>query len=322
MSSKVTTPPTLPAADDANEVASRERKAQWQRTRRRFLSERGFTVGGAVFLVLLVTAFVGPLLMPYDPLSVEPADRLQGPSAAHWLGTDTFGRDVFSRILTGGQVSIAVGTGVAILSGLTGVILGLYAAFYKTADMILMRICDGLMAFPAMLLAIAITAVMGPSMNSLILGLSIVFMPIVARVARSAALTVKSQTYIEALVAQGARSTRILWLDVLPNALSPVIVQVTFIFADALLVEAALSFMGLGVPAPEPSWGNMLLEGKSVIYTSWWLIAFPGLAILLMVLSVNLMGDSMRDLLDPNQKSIRGLFAKRSPRVRKAGRAS
>lgn len=281
-----------------------ERRAQRARSWRRATSHPGLVFGAVVFLALLALSFIGPLLNPFDPLAVEGRQRLLAPSAEHWLGTDTFGRDVLSRIMSGGQISVLVGTGVALFAGVAGTVIGLYSAFNRVVDSIAMRFMDGILAFPAMLLAIAVTAALGPSLPSLIVSLGIVFTPIIARVARASALSVKSQTYVEALIAQGARRSRILWLDVLPNAISPVIVQVTFVFADALLVEAALSFMGVGVNPPAPSWGNMLLEGKSVIYTSWWLVVFPGIAIGLMVLCVNLFGDSLRDLLDPRQRGV------------------
>lgn len=255
--------------------------------------------GGTLILAVVFIALFGAALSGQSVYDVAPADRLQGPSATHWFGTDTFGRDVFARVAYGGRVSLLVGGSVALITGVIGLAIGLYAAYFRAADAILMRICDGLAAFPSILLAIAVMAALGADTSNVIIALSIVFIPSVARVVRSAALVVKQQTYIEALRSQGASVTRILWGNILPNVISPLIVQATFIFADALLVEAALSFVGAGVPAPDPSWGNMLLEGKTVLYNSWWLTVFPGLAIMATVFGVNLLGDGLRDYLDP-----------------------
>jgi peptide/nickel transport system permease protein len=218
------------------------------------------------------------------------------------LGTDTFGRDLLARVVEGAHASLLIGALVAACSGTLGLIMGLYAAFYPRLGAVLMRITDGLMAFPSILLAIAIMAALGAGTFNVVLALTIGYTPYVARVMRSAALVVKSQTYVEALISLGAGSTRILWRNVVPNVLSPLLVQATFIFASALLAEAALSFLGVGVPPPAPSWGNILYEGKAVIYNSWWMIVFPGLGILLLVLSINMLGDGLRDQFDPRQK--------------------
>lgn len=280
-------------------VVRAERRRQRRRLLLRVLGSPLFLAGSAGFLIVLVGSFVGPLLVNADPLTVSPSIRLRPPTAAHPFGTDTFGRDVLIRVLTGGQVSVTVGFMTALVAGTIGTIAGMYSAFHTWVDAIVMRIADGLMAFPAVLLAIALAAAMGGSLRTLVIALSVVYAPRVARVARSAALKVKEQTYIEALRAQGAGNTRIVWVNAFPNVLAAVVIQTTFVFADSLLVEAALSFLGLGVPAPQPSWGNMLLEGKSVIYDAWWLIVFPGAAILVLILSINLLGDGLRDVLDP-----------------------
>ncbi|HEY0575865.1 MAG TPA: ABC transporter permease [Pseudonocardia sp.] len=257
--------------------------------------------GGVIFAFMLLAALVVPIFLGQDPYSVDPANRLQTPGGIHILGTDTFGRDLLSRILAGGRSSLLIGCLVAVFSSALGLVLGLYSAFYRRTGAILMRIVDGLMAFPAILLAIAIMAALGAKTSNVIVALTVVFTPHVARVVRAAALVVKTQTYVEALNALGAGPTRILWLTVVPNLMSPLVVQATFIFADSLIVEAALSFVGAGVPAPAPSWGNILYEGKTVIYNGWWMTVFPGLAIMLTVLSINLLGDGLRDLLDPRQ---------------------
>lgn len=270
----------------------------------RLWANRPLAFGTIIFVAVFVLSVFGPMLYHVDPMAVDTSHRLLGPSSHALLGTDTFGRDVLSRLMQGGRVSMIVGFCTAGISAVVGVFIGLTAAFNKYLDPVLMRMCDGLMAFPSMLLAIALTASLGPTMTNVIVSLSIVFSPVVARVSRSAALSVKQQTYIEVLKSQGASTWEVLVRNVLPNIISPVIVQITFVFADALLVEAALSFMGAGIPAPQPSWGNMLLEGKAVVFTAWWLVVFPGIAIMLTILSANLIGDGLRDLIDPQQHSI------------------
>ncbi len=291
------------AVSDPRAERSRERRALLGR----MLRNGGLVVGALVVALIVLCATVGVLIAP-DPQFVEPAIRLQAPSATHWFGTDGFGRDVFSRVVHGASISLLIGTGTMTIAGVLGLVIGLYSAYYPRADVVLMRVCDALMAFPALLLAIAITAALGPTTWNVIISLSVVFTPVVARVARAAALSVKQQVYIDSLRAQGARSWRILWANILPNVVSPLIVQATFIFADSLIVEAALSFLGAGVPAPMPSWGNMLLEGKSVLFQAWWMTVFPGAAVMLTVLGANLLGDGLRDLLDPHQRSIRPVF--------------
>jgi len=244
-----------------------------------------------------------PIIISTSPYTLDTANRLLPPSAEHFFGTDNYGRDLFSRVMYGARVSLIIGFSVALLTSIFGTIVGLYAAYFKKLDSLLMRTSDGLMAFPAILLAIAIMASLGANLTNVIIALTIVFTPLVARTIRSTALIVKEQTYVEALRAQGANSTRIIWSNIFPNVTSPLIVQATFIFADAIIVEAALSFLGAGIPAPEPSWGNLLYDGKTVIFNAWWMTIFPGIAIMLTVLGLNLFGDGLRDLLDPHNKS-------------------
>lgn len=306
---------TTPSPDELVATARSERARQRRDARRKVLANGGFMFGAIVLLVIVAVGFVGPLFVQ-DPLFVDPAQRLLPPSPEHLFGTDGFGRDVFSRVVYGAQISVTIGIGVTAISGAVGLAIGLYSAYSRRADAILMRVCDALMAFPAILLAISITAAFGSSTWNVIFSLSVVFTPVVARVVRASALSVKEQVYIDALRAQGAGSFRILWINILPNVVSPLIVQATFIFADSLIVEAALSFLGAGVPAPLPSWGNILLEGKSVLFQAWWMTVFPGLAIMLTVLSANLLGDGLRDILDPHQKTTRPImgFVKREKR--------
>lgn len=268
----------------------------------RLKSNRGLIIGGSVFLLLAVLAILGPILASYGPYDMKVVDRLKPPSSAHWLGTDEFGRDLLTRILYGARVSISVGLVVALISSLLGLVIGVYAAYYKMLDHILMRISDGLTAIPGILLAIALMAALGASATNVIIALTIVFTPNIARVVRSTALVVREQTYIEAVMAQGASDSRIIWRHIVPNTLSPLLVQATFVFAEAIISEAALSFLGAGIPAPEPSWGNILQASKLVIYKAWWMLVFPGVMIVLSVLSLNLLGDGLRDQLDPRLK--------------------
>jgi peptide/nickel transport system permease protein len=281
------------------------KKEQRQLFIRRFLSNKLALRGFIIVVFLTSLAIFGPFVVSFDPYETAVQDRLEGLSTVHWLGTDHFGRDLLSRVVYGAQISIGVGFSVAIISSLVGIIIGLYASYFRILDNVLMRICDGLMAFPAILLAIALMAALGPSTKNVIISLSVVYIPYIARVMRSAALVVREETYIEAMEAQGASSWRIIWGHIAPNTLSPIIVQATFIFADAIIVEAALSFLGAGVPAPDPSWGNILYDGKLVIYQAWWMVVFPGVCIVLSVLGLNLFGDGLRDILDPHSNQAK-----------------
>ena len=268
---------------------------------RRFFRNRQAVFGALVVLVMLLLAVLAPVLAPADPLAQSVANRFAKPGeAGYLLGADKLGRDLLSRILYGARVSMTVGLSVGLSSMVFGMIMGLYACYYPTLDKILMRICDGLSAIPSTLLAIALMAVLGSSIYNVITALSIVYIPRMARVSRAAALTVKEQTYIEALRSQGASSFRIIWGHIAPNILSSVVVQASYNFANSIITEAALSFLGVGVPAPQPSWGNILSEGREVITKAWWMIVYPGLATALAVMGTNIFGDGLRDILDPH----------------------
>ncbi len=273
---------------------------------KRFLANKSILIG-SIFLVFLgLFTFIAPMVSQFTPLQIDPVNRLSHPSSEHWFGTDNFGRDVFARVAHGAQVSLGVGLSVALLTGIIGIVIGLYAAYYSILDHILMRISDALMAFPDILLAIAIMAVLGPQPINVVFAVTLAKIPVVARIVRSSALVVKEQTYIEASRSQGASSWRIIWKHIFPNTLSPLIVQISYVFAIAIILEAALSFLGAGVPAPDPSWGNILFDGKIVIYNAWWMTIFPGTFIVLAVLGLNLFGDGLRDLLDPlSSKAIK-----------------
>lgn len=266
---------------------------------RKFTRNRASVFGLVVVVLMILLAILAPVICLHDPLALDVANRLKGSSAQHWFGTDGMGRDVFARVIYGARISLTVGFSVGIISGAAGLVIGLYASTNKVADNILMRICDGLKAIPSTLLAITLMAVLGADIKNVIISLTIVNIPNMARLARSQALVVKEQTYVEAMRCLGAKKSRILCRHIAPNILSPLIVQVTFVFASSIITEAALSFLGAGVPAPAPSWGNILYEGKSVIYNAWWMIVYPGVFTALTVLGLNLLGDGVRDFIDP-----------------------
>ena len=268
---------------------------------RRFFRNGHAVSGALIILIMALLAVFAPLLAPADPLAQTVTNRFAQPGmAGYLLGADKLGRDLLSRIIFGARVSMIVGVSSSLCSMLFGMIIGLYACYYKAIDNILMRICDGLSAIPSILLAIALMAVLGQSLFNVILALSIVYIPRMARISRSAALVVKEQTYIEALRSQGASSFRIIWRHIAPNILPAVVVQASFNFADAIITEASLSFLGVGVPAPQPSWGNILAEGREVITKAWWMVVYPGLATALAVMGTNIFGDGLRDILDPH----------------------
>lgn len=252
----------------------------------------------AVILMILVAVFA-PLIAAYEPNEMIVRERLMAPCAAHPFGTDSLGRDVLTSVVYGARISLLVGFVVSVVSGVVGMIIGIYASYNKVLDNILMRICDGMKAIPNILLAICLMASLGASLRNVLIALTIVCIPGIAQLARSQALTVREQTYVEAMDALGAKPNRILWGHIAPNILSSIIVQMTFNFATAILAEASLSFLGAGVPSSVPSWGSILNEGMSNIYTAWWLIIFPGIFTAFTVLGLNLLGDGLRDFLDP-----------------------
>ena len=268
---------------------------------RRLFRNRLSMCGAIIVLLMMIIAVAAPLIAPQDPYAITVANRLLPPSHAHWFGTDSMGEDVFSRVIYGARISMMVGFCVSVLAGVVGMLLGLYASTNKILDNILMRICDGLKSIPSMLFAICLMTILGADVKNVIFSLAITSIPNMARIARSEALVVREQTYIEALRSMGASESRILWRHIMPNIISPVIVQMTFVFASSIIQEAALSFLGAGVPAGDPSWGSILSDGKNYIYNSWWLIVFPGIFTIVSVLGFNLFGDGLRDFFDPTK---------------------
>ena len=274
--------------------------------RRALGRSRSTTVGGLIVLAMVLVAAFAPVLSPYDPQDIQVPQRLLGPGRAHPFGTDNLGRDIFSRVIHGARVSLLVGSLVVVCATGAGATIGLVAGYDNRMDRVLMRIMDGLMAFPTTLLAIALMAALGARLSNVIIALSIVFTPRVARIVRGATLVVRELDYVQAAQALGAADARILARHILPNCLAPVIVQATFIFADSVLAEAALSFLGVGLPPYIPSWGTIITAGRTFMQTAAWITIFPGAAILISVLGLNLLGDGLRDLADPRLRGRLG----------------
>lgn len=287
-----TASPGIWAADSAG-------RALLRRVRRNRLAFSGFSL---TLLILFAALFAG-ILAPYDPLDMVVTDRLQSPGIKHLMGTDNYGRDILSRVLYGAQLSIEVGLAVMLLTVVSGIAFGMLSGYFPRLDNIIMRVMDGMMAFPAILFAIAIMAVLGPKTVNVVIALSVVYAPRTVRIVRATVLAVKALDYIEAVRAQAAGHLRILFRHILPNCLSPLVVQATFNFAYAVLAEASLSFVGAGAPPPTPSWGNILSEGRVYMQAAPWITIFPGLAIAITVLGLNLAGDGLRDVLDPRLRT-------------------
>jgi peptide/nickel transport system permease protein len=272
------------------------------------LTRRKTTLIGLVLMAFMLALGLLAPLIAGDPGHMDVAGRLAAPGRTHWFGTDDVGRDVWSRVVYGARLSLLVGIAVVVLSFLVGVVCGVVAGYYRRLDNAVMRVMDGLMAFPAIVLAIALMAALGPSVVNVIAAIAVVYSPRVARVVRGSVLVIRETSYVEAARALGAADLTLIGRHVLPNCLSPVIVQGSFVFAAAVLTEAALSFLGVGVPPYVPSWGVILAEGRLYIQQAPWLVIYPGVAIMLTIFGLNLFGDGLRDLLDPK---IRGLATER-----------
>ena len=271
------------------------REVAWRRLLRR---QPTFVIGLAVLVVILASGVLAPAWWTGDPQQMRPAQRLQPPSAVRWFGSDHFGRDVYTRTLYGARVSLVVGASVALLSLTLGTTLGLVIGFYRRLDAVMMRVMDGLMAIPAILLALALMAMMRGSVRNVIVALLIPEIPRVIRVVRASVLSLREHTMVEAARALGVGTPRILVRYILPALVAPLIVQATYVGASAILFEAYLSFLGAGTPPHIPSWGNIMAEGKTYVQLAFWIILFPGLFLALTVLAINLVGDGLRDLLN------------------------
>ena len=271
-------------------------------TLRRLLRHKGFLVGALLFGIVLTAALFADLLIQVDPNRISVRNKFRPPGSEWIFGTDNFGRSQWSRVVKGAQLSLAIGFGVVLLNALFGTLLGALAGYFRALDNLLMRIMDAFMAFPVILLAIGITAALGPGSINAVIALAAVYTPRTARIVRASVLVVREQAYIEAARAMGASHARILLRHVLPNCMAPLIVQLTFIFAYSVLSEAVLSFLGLGAEPPTPTWGNIIAEGRLYIREAPWITLIPGLALAMTVLGLNLLGDGLRDVLDPRLK--------------------
>lgn len=253
----------------------------------------------AMLAIIVLVAVLAPLLGTTDPVAINPGERLARISAAHWLGTDAFGRDTYSRVLYGARVSLIVGIGATALSIVFGLFIGVIAGYFRYADSIIMRVMDGIMAIPGILLAIALISLTGGSLVTVLVAITIPEIPRVVRLVRGVILSVRTEPYVEAAVSLGTRVPSLLWRHMVPNTVAPLIVQGTYIFAAAILTEATLSFLGAGLPPEIPSWGNMMSEGRMYFQLLPGLILYPGILLAMTLLSVNVLGDVLRDVLDP-----------------------
>ncbi|HLJ61092.1 MAG TPA: ABC transporter permease [bacterium] len=275
----------------------------WSDALGRLFQNKGATAGGIVFLLIVGAAIAAPRLAPDNPIRLNVSESLDPPGPHHWLGTDQFGRDILSRIVYGARVSVAMGFAAVTISVAGGSVLGLLSGYYLGAvDLVIMRIVDVMLAFPGILLALVIIAVLGPNLSSAMVAVGVSGMPVFIRVVRGSTLAVREFQYVEAARVTGCGDLRIIFRHVLPNVSAPIIVLVTLGIPGAIIAGAALSFLGLGIRPPTPDWGAMLSEGRSFMSTAWWLSTFPGLAIVVIVMAINLFGDGLRDALDPRLK--------------------
>lgn len=256
-------------------------------------------IAAAIILALILAALLADYIAPHDPMQISGRQRLRPPSEANPMGTDNLGRDVLSRVIHGAQISLLVGISVALVSTVVGSAIGVMAGYNRYFDLLVMRIMDGLMAIPGILLAIAFLAMFGSSVTSVIIAIAVPDIPRVVRLVRSVVLSLRELLYVESARAMGAGSPRIILRHILPNAAAPILVQASFLCASAILAEASLGFLGLGTPSEIPSWGNIIAEGRSFIGSAPWLLFFPALALTVTVLAVNVLGDGLRDALDP-----------------------
>ena len=293
-----------------SELASKQIVAQekvagpWKEAWRSFRKSKAALFGLAIVTFFIIIAFIGPLVAPFGMNDQVLSNRLQPPSAEHWFGTDDLGRDIFSRVLYGARISLTVGFSAVLLSAVVGSFLGIIAGYYgRWIDTIISRIFDIMLAFPSILLAIAVVSILGPSLQNALIAIAIINVPTFGRLIRSRVLMIKQEEYIVAARAIGMKNSRILWNHILPNSMTPVIVQGTLAIATAIIEAAALGFLGLGAVAPQAEWGKMLADARVYFINAPWAMVFPGISIMLTVIGFNLMGDGLRDALDPKMKN-------------------
>ncbi|MEC0239256.1 ABC transporter permease [Paenibacillus dokdonensis] len=296
---EVTVKPNSAAAPVMEEVSG-----PWRDAWRAFRKNKIAMIGLMIIIFFIVIALIAPLIAPFNYKDQQLMDRLKAPSSAHWFGTDDLGRDLFSRVLYGARISLWVGFFSVIGSIVAGTALGIIAGYFgKWADMVISRLFDILLAFPSILLAIAIVAILGPSLQNALYAIAIVNIPTYGRLVRAKVLSLKNEEYITSAKAIGMKNMRILLSHILPNSLTPIIVQGTLGIATAIIEAAALGFLGLGAQPPEPEWGKMLSDSRQFIQKAPWTVVFPGVSIMLTVLGFNLLGDGLRDVLDPRMKN-------------------
>lgn len=282
---------------------SNPRIQSWKNFYSKLQKNKAAMVGGFLIVFFIVVAIIGPFITPYDPDTQIIVDKLATPSADHWFGTDHLGRDIFSRIIHGMKITLYIGFFSVILGATVGVFLGIVSGYYgKRTDMIIMRCMDVLLAFPGILLALAIVSVLGASLNNVIIAVAIFSVPVFARIVRGSTLAVKNLEYVDAIKVLGASDARIIFKHILPNVTSPLIVQATLNIATAILAASGLSFLGIGAQPPMPEWGAMLSDGRNYLYNAPHVAFFPGMAIVTVVLAFNILGDGLRDALDPKMK--------------------
>ena len=296
MSSVITTPgyTAAPALADVLPPARQRGKVQTFIYRHPTI-----VVGGALLLAMIFIAILAPWLGTVDPTALAPAKRTREPSALYWFGTDMLGRDVYSRVIYGARISLIVGFSVAAIASAVGTFIGLISGFVRAFDMVIMRVMDGLMSIPSILLAIALMALTRASVQNVVIAISVAEIPRVSRLLRSVVLSLREQPFVEAATASGTRVPMIIWKHILPNTLAPLMVNATFICASAMIIEASLSFIGAGTPPIIPSWGNIMAEGRALWQVKPYIVFFPAVFLCITVLSVNLLGDGLRDALDP-----------------------
>jgi peptide/nickel transport system permease protein len=273
-----------------------------QASLRRLLRSRSFMVGAALVILMALVAIFADALAPFDPLRSNARMRLTPPNSVYWFGTDHFGRDILSRVMVGARISLAIGAMTVVLTGLVGTVIGAISGFFPRLDNPIMRLMDALMAFPSIVLAMVVSAILGASLTNVVIALSIATMPHTARIVRASVLVGRELDYVDAARSLGVAELTILFRHVLLNATGPLIVRLTYVFAIAILAEAALSFVGAGPPPPSPSFGAIIAQGRDFMREAPWITVFPGLAIILCVLGLNLLGDGLRDAFDPRSK--------------------
>lgn len=267
---------------------------------RDLLRNSGAVIGVALLLVVIGAAVAAPYITRYDPIKINPPDRIQAPSREHWLGTDQFGRDIFTRVVYGARISLPVGLIAVVIASLVGTLLGLLAGYYgRFLDAIVMRLIDTMLAFPGILLALVVVAILGASLPNVMIAVGVGEIPRYTRLVRGSVLSAREALYVDAARVTGVRDATILYRHILPNVVGPIVVLATLSVGTAILAAAGLSFLGLGAQPPRPEWGSMLADGRQFLSSQWWIATMPGLAIALTVLAVNMAGDGLRDVLDP-----------------------